>query len=119
MKKLTLTLALIGLVASLPAQAEFDPSDWLRGELKWSDEYDAYVIAPVLGEDPYQEQLVWSERLGDFIPPLMAWAEAQRAYQEEMVWADEFDAYVQRATLDPCAVRTISSARSLTVALND
>lgn len=119
MKKLTLTLALFGLVAALPAQADFDPSDWVRAELKWSDEYDAYVVAPVLGEDPFQEQLVWSERLGDFIPPIMAKAEALRAYRQEMVWADDFDAYVPRAMLDPCPPAGVLSARPQTVALND
>lgn len=102
MNKLSLILALIGLVSALPAQADVDASQWVRAELVWSEFHGDHVPQLVLGDDPFQERLVWSDAHGDYVSVAMARHESRQARPLEMVWSDELDFYVPRATLEPC-----------------
>lgn len=102
MNKLSLILALIGVVAALPAQASADASPLEAAELRWSDSHGDYVPVRVLGDDPFQEKLVWSDRHGDYIGAAMASADSMAAYQLELVWSDYHGDYLPRADLVPC-----------------
>lgn len=114
MNKLSLILALIGLVSALPAQADVDASQWEGAELHWSEFHGDYVPLPVLGDDPFQEKLVWSDRHGDYIGAAMAQAEALRAYRLELVWSDYHGDYLPRADLEPCpSVASVATPQRL------
>jgi hypothetical protein len=102
MKKLTLTLALIGLISAMPAQADVDSSQWAGAELLWSEYHGDYVPLPTLGDDPFLEKLVWSDRHGEYITAAMAKSEALRAYRKELVWSDFHGDYLPRSELEPC-----------------
>ncbi len=102
MSKLTLTLALIGLISALPAHADVDSSQWASAELLWSEYHGDYVPLPVLGEDPFQEKLVWSDHHGEYVSVAVVKLEALRAYRKELVWSEFHGDYLPRAELEPC-----------------
>lgn len=79
-----------------------DASRWVNSELIYNAEYDEYQVAPLLGDDPFQERLVWSDRQGEYIPAAMAKAEADWEYRNQLVWSGDHGEYVPRFVLEPC-----------------
>lgn len=79
-----------------------DASKWVGSELLYNAEYDDYQVVPMLGDDPFQEQLAWSDRHGEYIPAAMAKAEADRDYRNQLVWSDYHGDYLPRFQLEPC-----------------
>jgi len=104
MKQIRLLIALLGLtMSSLVSANEFpqgeDFSDWTRAELAWNEEYDTYLVVPILKEDPFQERMVYSDYYTDYVPYGMALRAAydyqERMSQEQsMVWSDHYTDYV-------------------------
>jgi hypothetical protein len=102
MKHTILWLTLFGLTIAMPAGADVDAAQWDRAELVWNEEYDTYVVARTLGDDLFQERLVWSEHYTDFVPVAMAYQAELRNYQEQFVWSVNHGDFVPRAMIEPC-----------------
>ncbi|MDP2832544.1 MAG: hypothetical protein Q8Q28_04460 [Pseudomonadota bacterium] len=97
-----MALTLIGLVTVLPAQADLDAAQWSSAELLWNEEYDAYVVVPTLGDDIFQERLVWSDHYTDFVPVVMAHMAEMRNYHEQVVWSEYHGDFVPLAMIESC-----------------
>jgi hypothetical protein len=102
MKHTILYLTLSGLLAAAPAGAHDDSVGWERAELLWNEEYDTYVVAPTLGDDLFQERLVWSRHLAEYVPIAMAYQAELKDYQEGYVWSETHRDLLPRAMVEPC-----------------
>lgn len=96
------SVAEISKTFNQPMAVLADASKWVSSELIYNAEYDEYQVAPMLGDDPFQEQLVWNDRHGEYIPVALAKVEADREYRNQVVWSDYHGDYLPRFQLEPC-----------------
>lgn len=99
--RMALAIATLTPAAAL-AHIDLDASQWQRAELLWSEFVGDYLAQPSLGDDPFQERLVWSDAHGDYIPAGMARTETAKVQHDPMVWSDAHGDYLPRDVLDPC-----------------